>query len=64
MIAYVTLGYYRNIEEAYEKMLGNNSPAVFEPNEDAVAKSRKTIERKHKLYDALNECGVYKVFSE
>ena len=64
MIAYVTLGYYRNIEEAYEKMLGNNSPVVFEPNAEAVAKSRKTIERKHKLYDALKECHVYEAFSE
>ena len=64
MIAYVTLGYYRDIEEAYEMMLGNNSPKVFNPDTESVEKSRKIIERKHKLYDGLKASGVYEAFSK
>ena len=37
---------------------------IFAPNADSVVKSRKIIERKHKLYDGLKASGVYEAFSE
>ncbi|PWJ49644.1 FGGY-family carbohydrate kinase [Faecalicatena contorta] len=62
MIAAVTLGVYKNIEEAYANML-RDKPQIFNPNEEEVIQSEVIIRRKHKLYQALNDQDAYKFFA-
>ncbi|MBQ8804286.1 MAG: hypothetical protein IJZ53_11675 [Tyzzerella sp.] len=64
MIANVTLGIYKDIEEAYARMIGDNKPMIFEPNAEDVEKSKTIIKRKQKLYKALKEQKVYELYSE
>ncbi|MGL6200765.1 MAG: FGGY-family carbohydrate kinase [Lachnospiraceae bacterium] len=57
MVAAVTLGIYRDINDAYINML-EDKPQIFEPQVEAVKHSAEIIRRKHKLYQSLNE-GYY-----
>lgn len=61
MIASVTLGIYRDVEEAYHHMVADR-PQIFAPLPENAARTLKLLERKHKLYNALEEENVYGSF--
>lgn len=61
MVASITLGIYKNIEEAYENML-YGKPYIFYPHKKNVSVCSDLIKRKHALYNALNSQGVYRYF--
>ena len=63
MIAAVALGIYENVEEAYKNMV-SDQPELFEPVEENVEHTLKLLERKHKLYNALDGGNVYGSFGE
>lgn len=62
MSACVTLGIYRDYEEAFRAVCPNE-PIVFKPDEANAAKYRILFQRKNALYCALNEQQTYKMFS-
>lgn len=61
MIAAVTLGVYKDIEEAYHMML-EDSPYIFHPVGEEVAVYSNIIKRKNILYNSLNSQNTYKYF--
>lgn len=63
MIAAVTLGIYKDIGEAYENMVPG-IPKLFEPAPGQAECTLKLLERKHKLYHALDTGDIYKSFAQ
>ncbi len=63
MIAAVSLGVYKNFEEAFNKMVGGN-PKIFESNADMVKIYRDLYIRKMVLYDAVSVGEVYDAYVE
>jgi sugar (pentulose or hexulose) kinase len=60
MSAAVTLGIYKTYEEAFSHMIGNEE--AYKPNAENHIKYDKLRLRKHDLYNALNQRGVYEKF--
>lgn len=63
MTAYVTLGIYKDIEEAYKYMV-TDKPKLFEPMPGQAECTLKLLERKHKLYRALDRGDIYESFAQ
>jgi xylulokinase/glycerol kinase len=63
MSAFVTLGVFQSYEEAFAKMVEDEAK-VYLPNPEDKAKYEKLRARKHDLYNALNQSGVYERFME
>ncbi|TAH69707.1 MAG: carbohydrate kinase [Anaerolineaceae bacterium] len=61
MGAAVTLGIYNTYEEAFAKIVGKED-RIYEPNAENHIKYDKLRVRKHDLYNALNQRGVYEKF--
>lgn len=61
MTAAVTLGIYNTYEEAFKNIVGKEE-AIFNPNAENHIKYDKLRLRKHDLYNALNQRGVYEKF--
>ncbi|MGI6527469.1 MAG: FGGY-family carbohydrate kinase [Caldicoprobacterales bacterium] len=57
----VTLGIYSTYEEAFANIVGKED-RIYEPNAENHIKYDKLRVRKHALYNALNQRGVYEKF--
>ena len=62
MSACVSLGYYQDYKTAFDNIVTGN-PRVYKPIEENVKKYDVLMERKKKLYDALNDGAIYSLFS-
>ncbi len=60
MSATVTLGIYHSYEEAFANIVGDEE--IYIPNAENHIKYDKLRMRKHDLYNALNQRGVYEKF--
>lgn len=63
MSAGVTMGFYANYEEAFQKISAAD-PLVYYPDAINNEKYEKLSVRKNELYQSLNQGGVYKLFNE
>lgn len=63
MTAFITLGVYKDMEEAFAHMVAGE-PSVFEPKTEDVRKYSQVIERKRALYKALNTSDIYRIFTQ
>lgn len=61
MIAAISLGFYKDIDEAAEKMTGSD-PVVFNPDSELAEIYEKVFMRKMVLYDAIRFGDVYQAF--
>ena len=61
IIASVTLGVYKDIEEAYHSML-EDKPSIFYPEPNDVLLYSNIIKCKHVLYQSLNSQDTYRCF--
>lgn len=61
IVAGTQLGAFRDVEEGFRVMTGGKS-ICFMPDAARVAVYAHLLERKRKLYEALNESGVYREF--
>ncbi|SCP99431.1 FGGY-family carbohydrate kinase [Anaerobium acetethylicum] len=61
MSAAVTLGIYKTYEEAFSNIVGKEDQ-IYEPVAENHIKYDKLRMRKHDLYNALNQRGVYEKF--
>lgn len=62
MIASITLGVYKDIDEAYNNML-RDKPQEFYPIAEDVSVYLNVFKRKKALYESLNEQDVYSNFA-
>ena len=63
MSACVSMGIYEDYATAFKAIVASE-PRVYKPEPDAVKKYAAIMNRKKKLYDALNSSGIYSLFAE
>lgn len=63
MSAAVTLGLYRDYQEAFHTIL-DAEPRRYVPDEAVTRKYRQLIHRKDSLYNAMNDNRIYEIFNE
>ncbi len=62
MSACVSMGLYSDYSQAFAGIV-RSEPRIFTPKMDSVGKYKIIMDRKKKLYNALNEFGIYDLFS-
>ncbi|MDR1826980.1 MAG: hypothetical protein LBR29_01475 [Methylobacteriaceae bacterium] len=63
MSACVSLKYYRDYREAFTNIV-TDEPRVYRPIKENVARYAVLMERKKRLYDALDDGGIYTLFAD
>ncbi len=63
MSACVSMGFYENYADAFKAIVAS-APRTYTPDPSAVQKYKSIMNKKKKLYDALNNAEIYNLFSE